>query len=252
MKTEFIKDANLPKNKVQYALIGKKYSETADELSKLGIETICLDENKNLDNETASHADMLCCYLGNGEIVLSNEQLNAYEKLKGIGTDIKMQKGISAPYPHDIALNAAFFGNKIICNKKFISNHILNYAEKNSLTVINTHQGYSKCSICIVRENAVITEDEGIISLLKNYQIDVLKIKPDQIYLSDKHYGFLGGSSFKISDDQIYFNGNIEAHANYKEIINFLIEQNVKPVYNINRPLTDIGGILPITQITTD
>ena len=48
--------------------------------------------------------------------------------------------------------------------------------------------------------------------MLKNYQIDVLKIQPGYVALSEKHYGFIGGASARIADDTVYFSGNIAEH----------------------------------------
>ena len=42
------------------------------------------------------------------------------------------------------------------------------------MNIFDSKQGYSKCSICVVNENAIITEDNGIARLLKNSQIDVI------------------------------------------------------------------------------
>jgi hypothetical protein len=102
--------------------------------------------------------------------------------------------------------------------------------------------------ICIVNENAIITEDNGIIRLLKNSQIDVLKIEGGFIRLSDGHTGFLGGASGKIGKDKLFFNGNLKEHPSYNAIINFLDLHNVKPIYNESYKLTDIGSIIPITE----
>ena len=58
---------------------------------------------------------------------------------------------------------------------------------------INVSQGYSKCSLCIVNENSVITEDDGIAEVLKRHNMDVLKISAGDVLLSGLDYGFLGG-----------------------------------------------------------
>ena len=99
-----------------------------------------------------------------------------------------------------------------------------------------------------INENAIITEDNGMITLLKNSQIDILKIEGGFIKLSDRHTGFLGGASGKIGKNKIFFNGNLEEHPSYQEIINFLDLYNVKPFYDKSYKLTDIGSIIPITE----
>ena len=153
-----------------------------------------------------------------------------------------------SPYPDDILLNSAIINEAIICKTDKTSKHLLQFAENNNFNILNSKQGYSKCSICIVNENAIITEDNGIVRLLKNSQINVLKIEADFIKLSESHSGFLGGASGKIGKNKIFFNGNLEEHPSYQEIINFLDLYNVKPFYDKSYKLTDIGSIIPITE----
>ena len=63
----------------------------------------------------------------------------------------------------------AIVNDNMICKTNSTSRHLLNFAETNNINIINSNQGYSKCSICIVSENAIITEDSGIERLLKKY-----------------------------------------------------------------------------------
>ena len=163
-------------------------------------------------------------------------------------TPIYYNNKISSPYPNDIPLNVAFTGRHIICNSNYSAEEIKAFAKKNNIEIINTKQGYSKCNLCIVNENAVITEDKGLACLLKKYQYNVLLLSSGDIYLSDNHYGFLGGASCKISEDKIYFSGDLSAHKDYEVISDFLNLYNVKAIYNKSRKLTDFGGIIQLTE----
>ena len=125
---------------------------------------------------------------------------------------------------------------------------VISFANSNNIEIIHAKQGYSKCSLCIVSDNAVITEDNGLAHLLKNYQFDVLLITSGDIYLSDAHCGFLGGASCKVSQDKMYFSGDLSSHKDFESIVNFLDFYNVKPIYNKSRKLTDFGGIIPLTE----
>ena len=127
---------------------------------------------------------------------------------------------------------------------------IIDFANSNNIEIINTKQGYSKCNLCIVNENTVITEDKGLACLLKNCQYNVLLISSGDVYLSDAHCGFLGGASCKVSPDKMYFSGDLSKHRDYESIINFLKLYNVKPIYNKSRKLTDFGGIIQLTEKT--
>lgn len=242
-----IKTPNLPQSKVKHCLIGEKYTQEIDELTKLGIECIPLKPNKMLDDEINSHADILCFSCGNGKII-ADEHTIGEDEIKKLGITIDYEAGIKSPYPNDVKLNCALLNNKIICNQSLASAKILDFASQNNIEIINTKQGYSKCNICVITDNAVITEDEGITSLLNFCQIDVLLISKGDIYLSDKHYGFLGGASGRLSSNEIYFSGNLEEHTDYQRIMDFLNKYHIKPIYNKSHKLHDFGGFIALTE----
>ena len=248
--TKLINTPNLPQNDVSYCLIGEKYADEIRELNQLEIECLTLKGNPLLENEINSHSDILAFNFGSGQVLL-NEGSIGEDELKKLGIKpIYYQNKISSPYPNDIPLNVAFTGRHIICNSNYCAVEIRVFAQKNNIEIINTKQGYSKCNLCIVNENAVITEDKGLACLLKKYQYDVLLITSGDIYLSDAHYGFLGGASCKISQDKMYFSGDLSSHKDYKAITNFLKLHNVQPVYNESRKLTDFGGIVQLIEKT--
>lgn len=243
-----IKIPCLPENNVKHCLIGERYTEEISELKELGIECITLKKNNLLDDEISCHADILAFNFGNGQVLL-NRGIIGESELNKIGLEpIVSRAESSSPYPDDIPLNVAFTGKYIVCNSIYTAREIIGFAKQNNVEIINTRQGYSKCNLCIVSKDSVITEDKGLASLLKNYQFNVLLISSGDIYLSDAHYGFLGGASCKISQNKMYFSGNLERHRDYKAIVNFLKLYNVEPIYNKSRKLTDFGGIVQLTE----
>lgn len=224
-------------------IIGSKYIDEISELTSLGIECITVNESPNLENEINSHADILCCRASDNIIFADNSI--AGELSKNIKDySIIPVNDIKSPYPDDVKLNVAFLGNNIICNSKYIAKEISDFCNLNNIQIIKTKQGYTKCNLCVLNEKAVITEDNGLAYLLKNYQSDVLKIQPGYVELSEKHYGFIGGASARIADDTIYFSGNISVHPDYDKIIDFLNNYGYKPFFNKNRKLTDFGGLI--------
>lgn len=238
---------NLPQKTIKHCLIGEKYTTEIEELTALGVKCLTLKANKCLDDEINCHADILAFNFGNGKIVANIASIGE-DELKKIGITAVFEDNITSPYPKDILLNSAFINNKIICNTSVTSKKIIDFAEENNIELINIKQGYSKCNICVVSDNAVITEDDGIASLLNFYQIDVLKISKGDIFLSDVHYGFLGGASGKLSKDKIYFSGDISQHRDYLQIVEFLNKHHIESVYNKSRKLRDFGGFIALTE----
>lgn len=245
---KIIKIPCLPENHVKQCLIGEIYTHEINELTELGIDCIPLKKSCYLEEEISSHADILAFNFGNGQVLLSSNTTGESD-LKNTGVEpIISASQIRSPYPTDIPLNVAYTGKHIICNSKYTAKEIIDFAGLCNIKIINTKQGYSKCNLCIVSESAVITEDEALACLLNNSQYSVLLISKGDIYLSDKHYGFLGGASCKIAPDKIYFSGNLKAHRDYEAIAKFLNLHNIEPVYNSSRKLTDFGGIIQLTE----
>lgn len=226
-------------------IIGKKYTEEIKELEALGYNCITINLSSNLDEEICSHTDILCFKLSDNILLAESSLAGELSKKISDYIIIGIDK-ISSPYPDDIKLNAAYLGNKIICNSKYTSTQIIDFCNSNNIELINTNQGYTKCNLCILNNNAVITEDDGLSSLLKKCQTDVLKIEPGYVRLSEKHYGFIGGASGKIADDTIYFSGNLSEHPDYENILMFLNNYNIKPVFNKYRKLSDFGGLITL------
>ncbi len=247
---KFIEKANLPQNKVCHCILGENAINTKEFLSNFGVKTLTTKKSYKLDNEIAFHADTQIIYCGEKNAVISPNQTLLIKQIKELGCRVEAAENEPfSPYPHDVSLNFTIINDTVIGKFDSADEKLLKFIESNNFKQINTKQGYSKCSICIVNENAIITEDYGIATLLKNSQYDVLRIKPDFITLSDNHYGFLGGASGKLSKDTIFFNGNIEEHPSYNDIKKFLDFYNIKPIYDKSYKLTDIGSIIPITEL---
>ena len=244
---KYIEKPNLPQGRVTVAAISAQAGESIKKLNELGIKTLRINPYNVLPEPVISHADLQILHLGNNDIFCQNEHLCIGEfKSKFNLKNIKESAGNR--YPDDVKLNCAIIGNKIICNKRTISRDILEYAESNGLTVINVNQGYSRCSICVVNENAIITDDESIFAAAGNFFNDTLFISKGSIGLKGYGYGFIGGCSGKIDKNKIAFNGAIESHKDYKKILDFLSRNSVECIELNNKPLYDIGGILPLCE----
>ena len=161
----------------------------------------------------------------------------------------RSEKAAGEAYPDDVPLNSAFIGNCLFCNPRTIDPFILNYALKSGHTITSVRQGYTKCSIAIITESAIITADTIIAKKAKELKMDVLKIREGHIELSGFSYGFIGGCCGKISRDLMVFTGNIELHPDGKNIISFLRNYGIY-AYSLSQEhiLKDIGGIIPVAE----
>ncbi len=230
------------------AAISAEAGEAIKKLNTLGIKTIKINPDNNLPKPVRSHADLQMLHLGNNDIFCQNEHLFIGESEQNFNL-FKIKAKAGNKYPEDVRLNCAVIGDKIICNVKTVAPEVLEFAYSNDFTVINVKQGYSKCSVCVINENAIITDDESIFAAAGKFLNDAQLVSKGSIGLNGYNYGFIGGCCGKIDKNKLAFNGAIESHKDYKLILDFLNRNNVQCVELSDKPLYDIGGIIPLCEI---
>ena len=112
---------------------------------------------------------------------------------------------------------------------------------------IKCKQGYTRCSVCVVDNNSIITADSVIAEKCRKVGIDVLEIVPGYIELAGFEYGFIGGASIRLSDKFIAFTGILTAHPQYMEITDFIKSKGLNIIYLTDQPAFDIGSAYIIT-----
>lgn len=211
-------------------------------LEKLGIEVIKTPRLASVYNAICGHADIMLHKLSDDETVC---EPTVYDYFAGCGCNVKCGgTKVSGEYPLDIAYNAARVGNSLFCMEKYTDEVILNYCRERGIKIINTKQGYAKCSVCIVSENAIITSDKNIARCADRNGIDVLVTDDRDIILEDFEHGFIGGASGLLPGGVLAFNGNIELHGDCKRIIDFCSRYNVEAISLNDGPVVDIGSII--------
>lgn len=244
---KYIERPNLPESRVSAVAISCKAGESIRKLNDLGIDTLLISEYQLLPQPINSHADIQILHMGNNVIFCQNEHLYSGDFNKNFLL-YKIKEMANNKYPHDVRLNCTIIGNIIICNEKTVSKDILEYAYTNNYTIINVKQGYSRCSVCVINENAILTDDESIYTAAGNFLNDAELITKGSIGLKGYNYGFIGGCCGKIDKNVIAFNGRIESHNDYNKIFDIMQRNNIRCIELCDKPLTDIGGILPLTE----
>ncbi len=244
---KYIKNPNLPENKVSTVAISHTAGESIKKLNESGINTLVINDSPFLPEPVKSHADLQLLHMGNNVIFCHNEHLFLGESEQKFSFN-KIKEKTGNKYPEDVRLNCAVIGDKIICNVKTVSKDILEYAYINNYIIVNVNQGYAKCSVCVLNKNAIITDDESIFRATQNFLNDAELISKGSIVLNGYNYGFIGGCSGKIDKNKIAFNGRLESHKDYNKIIDIIQRNNIEVVELCNSPLTDIGGILPLIE----
>lgn len=228
-----------------YYIVDKKIDKNIlNNLSKYG-NIILTGEAPDLYEPVNTHPDIQIHFLNNSLAVCCPELYNYYrQKLPNI-IELKSGKSkVGGGYPNDAAYNAALVGKNLVCNTKYIDKIIIDYYKKIGYNIINVNQGYTKCNICPVSNNAVITEDAGIASELRKYKIDVCQINHGEVSLKNFPYGFIGGATGNIPDNKIGFFGDIKRHSNYAQIKDFISKYNKEIVCLSDCIISDFGSII--------
>lgn len=246
---KYIKQSFITEKDLSLVIVDKRITPNMRKsLLDLGIDIIESAECKNSYNAIKFHPDISVCKLDSNNIVVSSDVYDYYknELCKYRFNVIKGDSSIQYKYPYNIQYNVCIFGKYAIHNFNYTDKNILDYLNSNNFIKINVKQGYSKCSICIVDDNSIITSDEGIYNAVKEYNIDCLLVEKGHIDLFELNYGFIGGCSGLISSDKLAFLGDISKHPNYDKILNFVNSKNKSIVSLSKENLLDLGSIIPL------
>ncbi|MBQ8782892.1 MAG: hypothetical protein IJZ57_03885 [Clostridia bacterium] len=243
-----LKNPNLPENRVTVVAVSTKASEKLlnklDEHEITAIKTI----TNNLVTDVGYHTDLNLLNYSEGNILIDKSQKEIFVNFLTKGYSLKTISEVKSPYPYDCRLNCVIMGDKLICNPKTASDEVLLIANELDIKIIPVNQGYTKCSICLLNDNALITDDESIYNACKTNQIASLLISKGSVKLNGFDYGFIGGCTGLIDKNKLLFNGDINYHNDCNMIIDFLNSYNIEAVIIDNEPLTDIGSIIPLCE----
>lgn len=238
---------NLPVEDVKTVVMSTIDKKILNRVEALGIEVIPSENIQCLLPFERTHTDMQIFHYSQDEIFVLNSCEELADKLKPFFQNVYLtQDSIAGEYPKNVLLNAVSLNGMIICKADSLDSRLQSVISADGKKILNTKQGYTKCSTCIVSENAIITSDRSICKVA-NGSFDVLLINSGHIDLLGTDYGFIGGCTFKLNKDILAFTGNINRHPDYLNIKAFCRNHNVYLHSLTDRTLKDIGSIIPIS-----
>lgn len=247
MKERFLKNPNLPQSKVTTIFVHCDDNALKSAFDELAVKVVGPTPNELLDAPVSRHADILANHVGNNTFLADYRQKELIKFIEQAGGTVKAIKNIKSPYPNDCLLNFADIGDYIICNKSILSQEIVDLLPQKQ--IIDVKQGYSKCSVCIVKHNTIITDDISIYNAVSQYDnIKSLLIEKGSVHIEKYDYGFIGGCCGLVDKNLLLFNGDLSTHTDFDKIKNFLYDNGVNYIDVKGKPLTDIGSIIPITE----
>ena len=224
--------------------------EAENTLTLLGHRTLRLPPHPNLPEPVASHPDMLLFFAPNAIFCTKSYSKIATRELEEIsssyGAPIRyIEKEYEKEYPHDVLLNALPLGKHLLCNAKTIAQELLTLG----LEPCHVNQGYTKCSVLPLGNNALITSDASIAKSAKERGIAVLQIQEGHISLSGYDHGFIGGcASFapRGGMNTVFFCGDLLQHPDAPKIEYFFQVNGFNIMSLSNIRLCDTGTIFMI------
>ncbi len=244
----FLSKPFTPGNKVKKIIISCDCpSDIITNLEKNNIEIVKTLKNPNLCDGLSGHADLQINVIKDF-IITADFTYEYYKMLLPEFNVIKGQSDVISKYPNDIAYNASVINKHLVHNTKFTDKVLLDLYLKNGYKTLNVRQGYTKCTTCIISENAVITEDHGIAKKLMEIGVDVLLVSQGDVTLNGFNNGFLGGASGLIDKNKLAICGNIQKHNDCKSILKFANKHDVEIISLSDDNIVDIGSIIPVLE----
>lgn len=235
--------------RIKYLLADYRITQQAIlELRRLGIKLINTMPVPILQKAVSGHPDMALHHLGRQYFCCPPQTAAYYQSVLPDAEIIVGNSELDRNYPADIAYNVGRVGNNAFHNFKYTDRKIYEYYEKIGVNLIHVNQGYSKCSICIVTSNAIITEDIKIAIQADLHGIDVLYLKNKSIYLKGMSCGFIGGAAGLFDQHTLLLNGSIARHPDCDKIVGFCQKYNVQIHSLHSGRIEDIGSLIPLSE----
>lgn len=194
------------------------------------------------------HADLGICIVAEKKAVCPPDSYDYYkEKLSLYGFEIiKGKNSLDCHYPGDSAYNVCIVGKKCFLNKNVCDTALLDILTSEGYDIINVKQGYTKCSVCPIDGNSIITADRSIAKSAEEHGMEVLLISNNGVELSGYDNGFFGGCTGLYDKHTLLINGEIKYLPDGDAIKEFLSKKGISIKELKKGSVTDIGSILPL------
>ncbi len=216
--------------------------EIIKNLQNSGFKTISAPLTGFVEKPLSGHPDIQMFLHNDNLFVHPDIDRSFLDEMENYVNIIQGSSKLNKCYPEDIPYNIACMGRLAIHRKESTDKFILNYFHENKIEIIDTRQGYSKCSTLIVDDKSIITSDKSIKLAAENAGIDSLLISQGHIDLPGYNHGFIGGASGRFLDT-IYLTGSIDHHPDKDIIERFINSKSMHLTILSDRKIFDAGSI---------
>ena len=189
----------------------------------------------------SGHPDIFCCPAG--DVMVVSPSLP--EKYTDLFTDFGIKwtygtKPTAFSYPDSAFYNAVVTKDLLIHNL-LITDPIIKKLAGNRKQ-INVNQGYTRCNLLPLPDDAFITSDKGIFKALNLEGFEVLYVNPTGIVLDGFPNGFIGGVC-GVNGNDVFIAGSLTFYKEGQKIKDFLLEHSLNIIELYDGPLVDGGSI---------
>ena len=230
--------------------------EAKKNLKKLG-NVLFINPTSVTYNSISSHPDIFFFQKDDALIYAPNAPKRIVKELKKRKIKlIEGKKEVGKKYPETVPYNAVGIGNLLIHNLKHTDETILSSYENHT----NINQGYTRCNLLALNENAFITSDVGIFNAVNRQQTtdnslypheshvetygrtSVLYIDPKQIKLEGQKNGFFPGCC-GVWKNNLIVCGSTKNLKEKAELDKFLKDNNFNLIELYDGELIDVGSV---------
>ena len=213
--------------------------EAKKNLKKLG-NVLFLNPTEITYDSISSHPDIFFFQKDDALIYAPNAPKRIIKELKKRKIKlIEGKKEVGKKYPETVPYNAVGIGNLLIHNLKHTDETILSSYENH----INVNQGYTRCNLLALNENAFITSDVAVgTRLATSVHYSVLYIDPKQIKLEGQKNGFFPGCC-GVWKNNLIVCGSTKNLKEKAELDKFLKDNNFNLIELYDGDLIDVGSI---------
>ncbi len=228
--------------------------EAKKSLKKLG-DVLFLNPTEITYKSISAHPDIFFFQTKNGFIYAPNAPKRIVKELKK--RKIKLTEGkkeVGKKYPETVPYNAVGIGDTLIHNLKHTDSTILSLYPNH----IHVNQGYTRCNLVALNENAFITSMEDYkTTRLQDYkevaetqrhrdaEFKVLYIDPRQIKLEGHDHGFFPGCC-GVWKNNLVVCGSTKYLKEKEELYRFLKDNNFNLIELYDGELMDVGSVFLI------
>lgn len=220
-------------------------------IASRGYTPILLPPHPLLPEQIATHPDALLFFAPDAVYTTQLYRSVAEKELRLLSeiTDrpIRICRAeLGTGYHHEILLNAVLIGTTLLCHPPDTAAEL---TQDPKYSVCAVRQGYVKCSVVPISENALITADVSIAKAAEKHSVSVLLLSENGCILNGYDTGFLGGACSYApyaTETSLYFCGNLETHPEVDSVSAFCRLHGKEPISLTDAPLTDVGTVFLI------